>query len=153
MKVSDIHSCGTIHIPMSCTLREAAIQMRDRHVGALIVTGGPIGRIAGIVTDRDIVVKGVTLGGATNDMLVADVMTNDVVTIDAGADVADAMEAMATHGVRRLATTNRSEDIIGVLSLDDIVEALGRELGLLGSIVQREQCRESTGSVQTPFHG
>lgn len=151
MKVSDIHSCGTVHIPMTCTLQDAAIQMRDQHVGALIVTGGPVDRIAGIVTDRDIVLNGVTLGAAASDLLVTDVMTHHVVTIDAGADLADAMEMMASHGVRRLATTNRGDDVIGVLSLDDIMEALGRDLGLLASIIRGEQCRESTGSVQSPF--
>lgn len=151
MKVSDIHSCGTVHIPMSCTLQEAAVQMRDRHVGALIVTGGPVDRIAGIVTDRDIVLNGVTLGVPTNDLLVSDVMTGDVVTIDAGADLAEAMEMMASHGVRRLATTNRTSDIVGVLSLDDVIEALGRDLDLLACIIRGEQSRERTGCVQSPF--
>ncbi|MGN6668574.1 MAG: CBS domain-containing protein [Trinickia sp.] len=151
MKVSDIHSCGTVHIPMSSTLQEAAVQMRDRHVGTLIVTGGPVDRIAGIVTDRDIVLNGVALGVATNELLVADVMTGNVVTIDAGADLSDAMETMASHGVRRLATTNRNNDIIGVVSLDDIVEAVGRDLALLASVIRGEQSRESTGCVQSPF--
>ncbi len=151
MKVSDIHSCGTVHIPMSCTLQEAAVQMRDRHVGALIVTGGPVDRIAGIVTDRDVVLNGVTLGVPTNELLVSDVMTGDVVTIDAGADLAEAMETMASHGVRRLATTNRNNDIIGVLSLDDVVEAIGRDLELLACIIRGERSRESTGCVQSPF--
>lgn len=56
MKVKDICSRGTVHIPMSCNLQEAATQMRDQHVGTLVVTGGgSTNRIAGIVTDRDIV--------------------------------------------------------------------------------------------------
>src|SRR5579863_1483613 len=125
MKVSEIHSRGTVHIPMSCNLREAAIQMRDQHVGALIVTSGKaVQRIVGIVTDRDIVLKAVTHGAMPSDMLVVDVMSPHVVAIDAEADVADAMQTMASHGVRRLAVTNSEQDIVGVLSLDDVIDAL-----------------------------
>jgi signal-transduction protein with cAMP-binding, CBS, and nucleotidyltransferase domain len=149
MKVSDIHTCGAIHIPMSCTLQDAAVQMRDQHVGALIVTGGPLERIAGIVTDRDIVLNAVALGLPPNDMLVTDIMTNNVVSIDAGADIAEAMETMAINGVRRLATTNDGDDIIGVLSLDDVVEALGRDLSLLASIIRCGKTRESSVSDHT----
>jgi predicted transcriptional regulator len=153
MKVSEIHSRGTVHIPMTCNLREAAVQMRDQHVGALIATsGGAVNRIAGIVTDRDIVLKAVTLGASPNDVLVADVMSHDVASIGADADLADAMQTMASHGVRRLAVTNAEQDIVGVLSLDDVIDALGRDWGLLASIIRYEQNRESLGSVQAPLH-
>jgi signal-transduction protein with cAMP-binding, CBS, and nucleotidyltransferase domain len=153
MKVSEIHSRGTVHIPMSCNLQEASIQMRDQHVGALIATtGGAANRIAGIVTDRDIVLKAVTCGVSPSDVLVADVMTPHVVTIGAEADLADAMQAMSSHGVRRLAVTNAEQDIIGVLSLDDVIDALGRDLVLLSSVIRCEQNRESAGCVQAPLH-
>lgn len=58
MLVQDICSAKAVHVPLSCTLREAAVQMRARHVGALIVTeNSPAGTPAvGMVTDRDIVI-------------------------------------------------------------------------------------------------
>ncbi|NRO96964.1 CBS domain-containing protein [Paraburkholderia sp. NMBU_R16] len=153
MKVSDIYTPATVHIPTSCNLQDAAIQMRDQHVGALIATsGGAINRIAGIVTDRDIVLQAVAFGAALNDMLVADVMTPHVVVIGTDADLTDAMQTMSSHGVRRLAVTNAEQDIVGVLSLDDVIEAIGRDLVLLSSIVRCEQNRESSGSVQAPLH-
>lgn len=153
MKVNDIYSPATVHVPMSCTLRDAAIQMRDQHVGALIATsGGAVDRIAGIVTDRDIVLQAVASGASLDEMLVADVMTPHVVDIGTDADLTDAMQKMSSHGVRRLAVTNAEQDIVGVLSLDDVIEALGRDLVLLSSIVRCEQNRESTGSVQAPLH-
>ncbi|MEI6002668.1 CBS domain-containing protein [Paraburkholderia bengalensis] len=152
MKVKDICSRGTVHIPMSCTLQEAATQMRDQHVGTLVVTGGgSTNRIAGIVTDRDIVLKAVTRTISPRELLVTDVMTPYVVTVDADADVVDAMQAMSCHGVRRVPVTNAEQDIIGVLSLDDVIEALGQDLALLSSIIRCEQNRESCGSVQTPL--
>jgi CBS domain-containing protein len=153
MKVNDIYSRATVHIPMSCNLQEAAVQMRDQHVGALVVTSGEASnRIAGIVTDRDIVLKAVTLGASPRELLVGDVMTPHVVTVDADADLADAMQAMSSHGVRRLTVTNAQQDIVGVLSLDDVIEALGKDLALLSSIIRCEQNRESTGSVQAQLH-
>lgn len=61
MKVEEFRSADTVHIPMTRTVRDAAKQMREQHVGALIVTedGPPLGRVVGIVTDRDIAIKAV----------------------------------------------------------------------------------------------
>ncbi|MEM5345282.1 CBS domain-containing protein [Paraburkholderia azotifigens] len=153
MKVKDICSLGTVHIPMSCNLQEAATQMRDQHVGTLVVTsGGSTNRIAGIVTDRDIVLKAVTRTISPKELLVTDVMTPYVVAVDADADVAEAMQTMSCHGIRRLPVTNAEQDIVGVLSLDDVIGALGQDLALLASIIRCEQNRERSGSVQTPLH-
>lgn len=153
MKVIDIYTPAVVHIPMSCNLRDASIQMRDQHVGALIATSGEPGNcIAGIVTDRDIVLQAGVSGASLNDMLVADAMTPHVVAIAADADLTDAMQTMSSHGVRRLAVTNAEQDIVGVLSLDDVIEAIGRDLVLLSSIIRCDQNRESLGCVQAPLH-
>lgn len=151
MKVEECHSQGTVHIPMSCNLQEAAAQMRAQHVGALIVTDPAGDRIVGIVTDRDIVIESVAKGTSPTDTLVGEVMTPRVATIDEKADLADAMQTMASQGVRRLAVTREGASIVGVLSLDDVVEALGRDWTLLASVVRHEQNRERTASVQTPL--
>ncbi len=153
MKVSEIQTRGIVHIPMSCNLQQAAAQMRDQHVGALIVTADDsMNQMAGILTDRDIAVHAVASGMAPNEMLVADVMTPYVATVDANADLDDAMQAMSSNGVRRLAVTDADEDIVGLLSLDDVIDALGRQMMLLASIVCSEQSRESKGLEPSPLH-
>lgn len=153
MKVNEIHSQGTVHIPMTCNLREAATQMREQHVGALVITeGGVSGRMIGIVTDRDIVLKGVAASAAPECTAVADVMSTSVIAIDENADVTEAMQTMSTHGVRRLVVTSDGQEIVGILSLDDLIDAIGRDWVMLASIVRCEQNRERSASVQTPLH-
>ena len=58
---------------------------------------------------------------------------------------------MSSHGVRMLVVTNADKDIVGVLSLDDVVVALGRDPMLLASITHCEQNRENLGSTQAPL--
>ncbi|MBU6487234.1 MAG: CBS domain-containing protein [Burkholderiales bacterium] len=152
MNVSEVYSQGTVHIPASCNLQQASQQMLQQHVGALVVTDGEMnGRIAGIVTDRDVVLKAVALGASPNEVSVFDIMTAGVMTIDVNADLADAMQVMSTHGVRRLAVTNE-EGVVGILSIDDVIGALGREWSLLSSVIRSEQNCEKLGAVQSPLH-
>jgi predicted transcriptional regulator len=151
MKVEEFRSHRIVHVPMTCTVRDAAKQMRDQHVGALIVTedSAPTGRVVGIVTDRDIVVNAVVTDGILDDVLVADIMRTHVLSIESGADIGDALQVMASHGVRRLAVLAPDGALAGVLSLDDVLDALARDWALLSSIVRGERMREQTGSVQS----
>ena len=153
MKVKDIYTRGTVHIPRSRTLQEAAIQMRDQHIGALIVTDGAMNdHIAGVVTDRDMVVRAIAKGASPVVTMVGDVMTDGVMTVPQTTDVSDAMQTMFSHGIRRLAVTDHDGGVVGVLSLDDVIQAMSRELSQLASIVRSEQQRERTGSVQSLLH-
>ncbi|MGG1947892.1 CBS domain-containing protein [Trinickia sp. NRRL B-1857] len=151
MKVEEFRSPHTVHIPMTRTVRDAAKQMREQHVGALIVTedGPPLGRVVGIVTDRDIAIKAVVQAAEPDDLLVADIMQTHVLSIEASADIADALQMMASHGVRRLAVTERDGTLVGVLSLDDVLDAMARDWALLATVVRAERHRELTGSVQS----
>ncbi|WP_370565023.1 cyclic nucleotide-binding/CBS domain-containing protein [Cupriavidus sp. UME77] len=153
MRIEEICSLSPVHIPHTCTLRDAAVQMRDRHVGALVVTE-PFGggqRAMGIVTDRDIVLESTAAGTVPGEATVADVMTRGVVAIGKDAGIDDALQTMLAHGVRRLAVTD-AEAVVGVLSLDDIVDALGAQWNMLASVLHNERERERSGSVQTPLH-
>jgi len=153
MRVEECHSQGTVHIPMSCNLQEAARQMASQHVGALIVTDRERQDcIVGIVTDRDIVLNAVAAGRSASETLVGDLMTPGVVTVAETADVTDAMAIMATQGVRRLAVVRDGGEIVGILSLDDIIYAMSRDWNMLTAIVRGEENRERTGSVQTRLH-
>lgn len=154
MRVEDVYSPRTVHIPLTCTLHDAAIQMRDQHVGALVVTEpGESNRIVGIVTDRDIVVRAIASGNGAPDTPVAMAMTaGNVAAIDTTADIADAMQMMLTHGVRRLAVIGGLGEIAGVLSIDDVIESFARDSTMLAGVLRCEQNRERSGSVQVPLH-
>ena len=153
MQVHEIFTRGAVHIPQERNLQEAAQQMLHQHVGALIVTdGGADNRLLGIVTDRDIVLKAVAAGSAPRATLVAEVMSTGVASVGENDDLMEAMQAMFTHGVRRLAVTGADGAVVGVVSLDDVIEAMVRDWVLLASIVRGGQQRERSGSVQSALH-
>ena len=153
MQVHEIFTRGAVHIPQERNLQEAAQQMLHQHVGALIVTdGGADNRLLGIVTDRDIVLKSVAAGSAPRTTLVAEVMSTGVASVGENDDLMEAMQAMFTHGVRRLAVTGADGAVVGVVSLDDVIEAMVRDWVLLASIVRSGQQRERSGSVQSALH-
>jgi len=151
MRVDEVCSREPVHIPASCTLQEAAVQMRDRHVGAIIVTEATPGgtRAVGMLTDRDIVLESTACGGNPGETPVGDVMTRGMVAIAGQASIQDAMQMMLSHGVRRLGVLD-GESLNGVLSMDDILGALALDWGMLSTLVHNEQERERSGHVQSP---
>ena len=153
MRVDECYSRGTVHIPVSCTLQEAARQMASQHVGALIVTDDVRpSEMVGVVTDRDLVLKAAAFGKSPNETAVGDVMTKGVAVVDEMADLGDAMQIMASQGVRRLAVIRGGAAIVGILSLDDVIDAFGRDWSMLTGILRSERNRERIGSVQAPLH-
>ncbi|CAJ0779767.1 hypothetical protein LMG7141_00928 [Ralstonia condita] len=152
MRVQDVYSHNAVHIPHSCTLQEAAQQMRAKHVGALVVTentpAGP--RAVGVVTDRDMVLDAVAVGVHPAQTCVADVMSRGLFSVSVDASLSDALQEMLAAGVRRVGVTSDGE-LVGVLSLDDVLSAMATEWSLIARLVRNERERETTGSVQPPL--
>jgi CBS domain-containing protein len=96
---------------------EAARIMRDSDIGDAVVMDG--GQVNGIVTDRDIVVRGVAEGRDAGSTPVSEVCTTGVETIDPGASVDDALRLMREHDIRRLPVTKNGRPV-GILSLGDL---------------------------------
>jgi len=153
MRVEEICSRRLFHVPASCSLLDAARQMRDRHTSALFVTERiSTGlRVNGVLTERDIVVHGLASAADCGSMPVAAVMTQGVVTVDGDAAVSDALRTMLAHGVRRVAVLNELRTVFGVLSMDDAIRALGADWALLTSILQRERGQESIEGNKEPL--
>lgn len=141
MKVARIYTRNVISAPRSSTLQEAALLMRDRHVGLLLVTEDePSGDHAvGIVTDRDMAVLAVAEGCDPQTTTLADIMTPKIAAVGREADAHEAMAVMRKFGVRRLAVTGEDGSIIGVLSLDDVVDAIAAELQALTQVIRSER--------------
>jgi CBS domain-containing protein len=136
MDVRDVTGKAPVHIRSDATVAEAA-QLMDRFgVGAVMVIdpgpGGPVG----IVTDRDLVVRGVARRAPT-DARVDSMMSTDVVSIDAGDDIRQAYKLFASYPFRRLPVVD-GEEFVGMLTVDDLLvyltcslESLAGELGEL----------------------
>jgi predicted transcriptional regulator len=124
------------------TVVEAAQRMREKHVGDVIIVHGPEGscKPVGILTDRDIVV-GVVAQAAEHlsSVLVGDVAQSKLVLVREEEDLFVALEHMRGAGVRRLPVVGAEGMLVGILTLDDVLEFLAEELGAMVQLVRREQ--------------
>ena len=101
------------------SLADAAREMRDGNIGNVIVTDS--GRVAGIVTDRDIVVRAIAEGREPQSTAVGDVCSSGPRTLEPGDSVEVAAQAMAQNSIRRLPVV-RDGELVGVLSLGDLAQ-------------------------------
>ncbi|MBI4885013.1 MAG: CBS domain-containing protein [Actinobacteria bacterium] len=127
MKVRDTAQRSAVLIEAAATLAEAAGEMAKHGVGTLVVVDHR--RLVGIVTDRDIVVRGLARA-LPLDARVDSIMSMNVVAVAADSDIADAVKAFGHHAVRRLPVLD-GDTVCGLLSLDDLMVATAQQLGEL----------------------
>ena len=116
------------------TIHEAAVLMEQTGVGSLAILDGD--ELVGILTDRDLVRRGVARGLA-DDARVDGVMTSPVVTIPADADLHAAFALFRSHAVRRLAVV-RDKRFVGMVTIDDLLVDLAADLADLARPVTAE---------------
>lgn len=105
------------------TLKEVANLMREQDIGNVLIMDGE--RLAGIVTDRDIVIRAVAYGHDLGSP-VTDYSSDNVFTMDASSSVQDAAQEMANRQLRRLPITEEGR-VVGIVSLADLAtNATGR---------------------------
>ncbi|ASY60171.1 MULTISPECIES: CBS domain-containing protein [Sinorhizobium] len=116
MHVSDIMSRDVHLATPNDTIRDVARQMADNDIGFMPVEDHD--RLVGMVTDRDIVVRGVA-DGLDPQAKVRDVMTTDVKYCFEDEEVDDVARNMGDIQVRRLPVVNRDKRLVGIVSLAD----------------------------------
>ena len=111
------------------SIRKTAFTMRDRGVGAVVVVNGK-GKPVGIVTDRD-----VALALATDerdpDTPVSEIMPSELVTIGENEGIFNATQYVFGYQVRRLPIVDSDGKLVGIVTMDDLLALLARELGNL----------------------
>lgn len=125
MKLSETFRSEVVTVQPEETIRAAAEKMKEKNVGAVVVVKS--GKVAGIVSDRDIALK-VALGKATSETPVSSIMTTNVLTIWDDQGVFNATQYLRGRKVRRLPIIDRQEKLVGMLTLDDLFALLAREL-------------------------
>ncbi len=100
------------------TLRQASEKMRDWRIGSLLVSEG--GATIGIVSETDLVRKGMALGLDPTRTTVRETMSAPILTIDINQTAFEANELMSVNGIRHLAVTEHGK-IVGVLSVRDVL--------------------------------
>ncbi len=125
MRLNEFIKTPAITCDLTTTLSQVAQVMHVREVGSLIVLDGA-GKPTGIVTDRDVALKGYGRDLAPSTC-VEEVMTRTLITIRADEDTGDALTKMMQHGVRRLPVMDAGGQLCGIVTFDDLVMLVERE--------------------------
>jgi CBS domain-containing protein len=131
MRVADVMTRNPVVCRLDTPLSAAATIMRDRDIGDLLVEQD--GRLVGIVTDRDIVVRGLAEGRDPGSLTVGDVATGPVECVETEAEVNEAARRMEQSAVRRLAVIDATGRPVGIVTLGDLAAAVDSD-SALGSI-------------------
>ncbi len=126
MKVKDAMHKGVEWVEPTMSLVEIAAKMLSSDIGAIPI--GENDRLIGMVTDRDIVIRGVAKGAAISGLTARDVMTKGIVYCRDDEELDDALRIMEQKKLRRLPVLDENKRMVGMLSLGDLSHAASHEL-------------------------
>jgi len=135
MKLNDIFTRNVVTAGPEETLAAVALRMQEHNVGTVVVVENQ--RPVGIVTDRDLALA---LGArdVSPQALVKKVMTHHVLAIPEDTGIYTATKFMREREVRRLPIVDREDHLVGIVTLDDLLRFLGRELYNLAEGIKHE---------------
>ncbi len=122
------------------SVQVVAERMHSRNVGTLVVLDEDKKPI-GLVTDRDLTIKVLARGLDGQEMKVQQVMTKSLKTVREEASIEAALTLMRSGLIRRLPVVDESGALVGLLSLDDVLDLLAEEFGEIGKLLRREAPR------------
>ena len=134
MLLKEIMTPGIAEISPEASLQDAAEQMRSLDIGALPVCRS--NRIVGIVTDRDIAIRGVAAGKDPNRTTVASAMSPGITWCYEDENVEKAADIMEEQRIRRLLVMDHNKKVVGIVSLGDIARHVGNRV-LGGQVLER----------------
>ena len=143
MPIGEICNREVVFSYRNHTVREAALLMREYHVGDLVVVEENGKRKpVGIVTDRDIAISIVALGLDPDVITVGDIMGPELVTVRENQGVFETIQQMRLKDVRRLPIVGEEGALVGIVAVDDLVALFADELSELSKAIVREQMVE-----------
>jgi CBS domain-containing protein len=123
--VEDVMVRNVQTIDGSMNLTQAAQRMRDANVGVLPVVEG--GRLRGIVTDRDLVIRGMATGVDPSSMRVSEVATHSLIAARADWPLQRAMDTMSSHQIGRLPVIDEHDRVTGMVTLSSLALRSGQQ--------------------------
>lgn len=131
MNISDVMTANPTTCSTTASLFDAARAMRDEAIGDVLVCDADQ-RLVGIVTDRDLVVRGFATSGSES-LTLADVCSNDLTTVSLDAEPRDVIRLMSDRAIRRVPVCDDGQRPVGIVSLGDLAARLD-EQSVLGHI-------------------
>jgi CBS domain-containing protein len=141
MSIGQICNREVVSATRDTTVQAAAKLMRHYHVGTVVVVDetGSMGVPVGIVTDRDIVIDVCAVDLNQNVITIGDIMTPELVTVREDEGLLQTVEIMRDKRVRRLPVTDNNGKLVGIVSIDDLFEALTAHMAEMARIMGRER--------------
>ena len=146
MSVGNVCNREVICIEKEASILKASQLMRQYHVGDLVVTekhGEKMVPIA-MLTDRDIVIEVLAKEVDFDAITVKDVMSQFLLMVDEKESVLDVVQKMYDHGVRRVPIINKWEALVGIFTVDDLIDLMAEQLTNVAHLISKEQQRERT---------
>ena len=125
--ISDVMTKDPATLDVMSTAADAALMMRERGIGDVLVTDGD--QLRGIVTDRDIVVRAVAENRNPVAVTVGEICSDDVTTLSPNDSISDAVKLMSDRALRRLPIVDDGRPV-GIVSLGDLAVEQDRESAL-----------------------
>ena len=123
MKCSDVMTKDPKACAATDTVEQAAQLMKSEDVGPIPIVGDS-GKLEGIITDRDIVLKVVAEGRDAKTTKLADVMTTDLISCTVDGDIEEMLDLMEDNQIRRIPVVDASGRLVGIVSQADIATRL-----------------------------
>lgn len=143
MQVSNLCSTEVVTVEEGDSILEAARRMRQHHVGDVVVLPDDGARKpVGILTDRDITIELVANEMDLGQICVGDVMSYDLVAVDADEEVLTALDIMTEQGIRRVPVVDGDGCLCGVLSIDDVIGTLADAMRQIANLFEIQKGRE-----------
>jgi len=146
MTISAICSREVITVHRDATVLHAAMLMRQYQGGYVIVIEDREGRAVpvGILTDRDIVIELVATDLDCRVITVGDIMLAHLAVVKEDEGIFDAIQLMSSQGIRRLPVVDKDGSLLGIVTLDDVLQLLAKEFDALAKLVRHEQKNEAS---------
>ena len=115
---------STVHcVAPVITVMQAIDKMNTKHVGAVLVVDAD--DVCGIFTERDVLTKVVGAAKAPTDILVSEVMTRNILTVDSNVSIRQAMQIMTEKRFRHLPVVN-DNSVLGMISIGDLINFIAK---------------------------
>lgn len=134
MLIRDIETQQPKTVRPDCTLQNAALIMRQMDVGSLPVCDGE--KLVGMVTDRDIAIRGVAVGLNPGTTPVQDIMTRRIIYCHEEQEVEEVARLMEEKQIRRVPVLDNNKKLKGILSLGDLA-VRGHNMTMAGEVLER----------------
>lgn len=127
-RVSDVMTKQVVYLPAETPLDEAARVMKDSDIGDVVVTDGAT--LAGMLTDRDIVVRAVAERADPATTTIGSIVTREVVMIEQHCTANEAAALMRERNIRRVLVCDNERKLVGIVSLGDLAMQLDPDSAL-----------------------